>query len=299
MAQHAGAGRQRAARADASARPRRRHRGGRPGARRSRRGCRRPIWSKSPRPRARRICSPSPAATASARRSPTCWSAAATPKSCATSPTTRPPSCRRAASPRWSSARKATASWPRRSASGRTFRRICSAICWCARPRWCSSACSRRPSRRPKPKSSACSTRSRKEFGDSAPARDYAAAQRAVARAAQDGKLDEAELADFAKDKKFEETVAALSLLCGVPIEIADRLMARRPARPDPDPLQGGRLRLDHRARDHHGAPERQGHLDAGARRGLRQFRAAVAVDRAARGAVLAGRASPKATSAT
>ena len=58
-----------------------------------------------------------------------------------------------------------------------------------------------------------------KEFGTSAPARDYAAAQRAVVALHQAGKLGEPELADFAKDKKFEETVAALSLLCGVPIE--------------------------------------------------------------------------------
>ena len=42
----------------------------------------------------------------------------------------------------------------------------------------------------------------------------------------QAGKLGEAELVEFAKDKKFEETVAALSVLCGVPIEAADRLMA-------------------------------------------------------------------------
>ena len=71
-----------------------------------------------------------------------------------------------------------------------------------------------------------------KEFDDSAPARDYAAAQRAVVALHQAGNLGEAELADFAKDKKFEETVAALALLCGVPIETADRLMAGD--RPDP-----------------------------------------------------------------
>ena len=71
-----------------------------------------------------------------------------------------------------------------------------------------------------------------KEFDKSAPARDYAAAQRAVLALHQTGDLGETELVDFAKDKKFEETVAALSLLCGVPIETADRLMAGD--RPDP-----------------------------------------------------------------
>lgn len=72
-----------------------------------------------------------------------------------------------------------------------------------------------------------------KEFDQAAPpARDYAAAQRAVITLQQNGKLGEPELAEFAKDKKFEETVAALSLLCGVPIETADRLMLGD--RPDP-----------------------------------------------------------------
>jgi uncharacterized protein (DUF2336 family) len=71
-----------------------------------------------------------------------------------------------------------------------------------------------------------------KEFEQSTPVRDYAAAQRIVLALHQSGKLGETELADFAKDKKFEETVAALSMLCGVPIETADRLMAGD--RPDP-----------------------------------------------------------------
>jgi uncharacterized protein (DUF2336 family) len=61
---------------------------------------------------------------------------------------------------------------------------------------------------------------------------DYAAAQRAVLALHQTGSLGEPELAQYAKDKRFEETVASLSLLCGVPIETADRLMAGD--RPDP-----------------------------------------------------------------
>ena len=71
-----------------------------------------------------------------------------------------------------------------------------------------------------------------REFDKSAPARDYADALRTVLALHQAGKLGETELAEFAKDKKFEETVAALSVLCGVPIEAADRLMAGD--RPDP-----------------------------------------------------------------
>lgn len=71
-----------------------------------------------------------------------------------------------------------------------------------------------------------------KEFSSSAPARDYGPAQAALLEMYQTGKLGETELAGFANDKKFEETVVALSLLCGVPVETSDRLMAGD--RPDP-----------------------------------------------------------------
>jgi uncharacterized protein (DUF2336 family) len=65
-----------------------------------------------------------------------------------------------------------------------------------------------------------------KELSSNAQVRDYTAAQRALIELHQAGKLNESKLATFAKDKKFEETVVALSLLCGVPIETVDRLMA-------------------------------------------------------------------------
>jgi len=71
-----------------------------------------------------------------------------------------------------------------------------------------------------------------KEYSQSAPARDYSAAMRTVREMQQTGRLGETELCDFADTKRFEETVATLSLLCGVPIETADRLMAGD--RPDP-----------------------------------------------------------------
>jgi uncharacterized protein (DUF2336 family) len=65
-----------------------------------------------------------------------------------------------------------------------------------------------------------------------APVRDYTAAQRAVEELHRAGKLDETKLADFAKNKKYEETVASLSVLCNVPIDAADRLVSGD--RPDP-----------------------------------------------------------------
>jgi hypothetical protein len=62
--------------------------------------------------------------------------------------------------------------------------------------------------------------------------RDYTAAQAAVMALHQAGELGEPALFELAKNKKFEETVAALSVLCRVPIETADRLMAGD--KPDP-----------------------------------------------------------------
>ena len=66
----------------------------------------------------------------------------------------------------------------------------------------------------------------------SASARDYAGAQITVMALHQAGKLNEAEIANFAKDKKFEETVVSLSVLCNVPLDAADRLVSGD--RPDP-----------------------------------------------------------------
>lgn len=63
-------------------------------------------------------------------------------------------------------------------------------------------------------------------------ARDYAAAQQAVAELQRAGRLDEAALVAFAKAGQYEEGVAALAALCGVPIEVVDRLMTGD--RPDP-----------------------------------------------------------------
>ncbi len=70
------------------------------------------------------------------------------------------------------------------------------------------------------------------EVGAKAAPRDYSAAQRAIEALRQEGKLDEAALVDFAKARKYEETIAALAALCAVPIEVVDRLMGGD--RPDP-----------------------------------------------------------------
>jgi uncharacterized protein (DUF2336 family) len=71
-----------------------------------------------------------------------------------------------------------------------------------------------------------------KEFNTNTTPRDYSAAQHAVLALHHAGKLGESELVEFAKAKKFEETAATLSALCGVPIEAVDRLTSGD--RPDP-----------------------------------------------------------------
>jgi uncharacterized protein (DUF2336 family) len=64
------------------------------------------------------------------------------------------------------------------------------------------------------------------EVGARVGPRDYRAAQRVVLSLHRAGRMDEAALAAFAGDGKYEETVVALAALAKVPINVADRLMA-------------------------------------------------------------------------
>lgn len=70
------------------------------------------------------------------------------------------------------------------------------------------------------------------EVGARVGPRDYRAAQRVVLSLHRAGGMNEAALAAFAADGKYEETVVALAALSKVPITVADRLMAGE--RPDP-----------------------------------------------------------------
>ena len=70
------------------------------------------------------------------------------------------------------------------------------------------------------------------EVGKRVGPRDYRAAQRIVLGLHRGGRMNEAVLAAFASDNKYEETVAALASLAKVPVSVADRLMAGD--RPDP-----------------------------------------------------------------
>ena len=70
------------------------------------------------------------------------------------------------------------------------------------------------------------------EVGKRVGPRDYRAAQRVVLSLHRAGAMNEATLAAFTSDGKYEETVVALAALSKVPIGVADRLMASE--RPDP-----------------------------------------------------------------
>jgi uncharacterized protein (DUF2336 family) len=55
--------------------------------------------------------------------------------------------------------------------------------------------------------------------------RNYTAALAAVRALHKERKLTEADIAEFAKTGKYEETIAALATVCAVPVEVVDRLM--------------------------------------------------------------------------
>jgi uncharacterized protein (DUF2336 family) len=54
---------------------------------------------------------------------------------------------------------------------------------------------------------------------------DHATARAQVERLHQLGRLGEADVYDFARERKFEQTTVALSLLCGVPVDVVERAL--------------------------------------------------------------------------
>ena len=63
------------------------------------------------------------------------------------------------------------------------------------------------------------------EVAAKAAPRNYTAALAAVRALHQERKLGEADIIESAKAGKYEETIAALSIMCAVPVEVVDRLM--------------------------------------------------------------------------
>jgi uncharacterized protein (DUF2336 family) len=59
---------------------------------------------------------------------------------------------------------------------------------------------------------------------DAPMARNFESAQRQVALLKETGRLNESEIETFAKHEKYEETIAGIAGLCGVPLDLIERL---------------------------------------------------------------------------
>jgi uncharacterized protein (DUF2336 family) len=70
------------------------------------------------------------------------------------------------------------------------------------------------------------------EMESAKPPRDFSAAQEKIKAMVEAGELDETRLAVIAQSRAYDDTVAALSALTSVPIDVVDRLMTGE--RPDP-----------------------------------------------------------------
>jgi uncharacterized protein (DUF2336 family) len=64
-----------------------------------------------------------------------------------------------------------------------------------------------------------------KEVGSKATPRSYAAAMQIVGTLHEQRKLTEADVLEYGKAGKYDETIAALATICAVPVEVVDRLM--------------------------------------------------------------------------
>ena len=70
------------------------------------------------------------------------------------------------------------------------------------------------------------------EVAATASPRNYTAALAAVRALHKERKLTEADIVEYAKSGRYEETIAALATLCAVPVEVVDRLMGGERADP-------------------------------------------------------------------
>ena len=103
------------------------------------------------------------------------------------------------------------------------------------------------------------------EVGARVGPRDYRAAQRVVLSLHRAGRMNEAALAAFADDGKYEETVVGLAALVQGADQCRRPAYGGRPARSRADPVQGGRNGLADGEGRHHGASGRQSDVEPGA----------------------------------
>ena len=187
-----------------------------------------------------------------------------------------------------------TAFWPRRSRPARTFRRRSFTPCCGRRPPWCMTACSRRRRRRCGRRSATCSPRFPRRSARASGRAITARRRRLVLGISSSSGLNEATLSGFCRDRKFEEAVVTLAALAKVQVEIVDRLMESDRFDPVLILCKAANLTLAGREDADHAAHVGQRHVGLRARRCLRQLRAALGLDRAAGGALLAGAAGER-----
>ena len=144
-----------------------------------------------------------------------------------------------------------------------------------------------------RPKSSSVLARCRRRSARASAPRDYAAAQRTVLSLRPGGHARRGALCRILRERQVRGNGRGAGGALPVPIEVVDRLMGGE--RPDPvlilckaAGLGWPTVKAIIMAR-----PDSNGHVEPGPRRRLRQFRAAVDGDRAARDALLAGAAGP------
>ena len=112
---------------------------------------------------------------------------------------------------------------------------------------------------------------------------DFAAAQESVERQNRIRRIGEADVYEYARDRKFEETAIALSIMCDTPIDVVERALARSRRRDHPHPRQGRRtVAVDHQG-DPAVAGRRPRHVGQGPRSGADELQQAADRHRAAR----------------
>ena len=76
--------------------------------------------------------------------------------------------------------------------------------------------------------------------------RDYFTAKRLVEDMYRTGELTEDAVSQFARSRKFEEVTVAMSLLCGLPVDVVERALLDDSRRNDPHPGEGRKPVVGH-----------------------------------------------------
>ena len=122
---------------------------------------------------------------------------------------------------------------------------------------------------------------------------EHVAARSRVEQLHQARRLGETEIYGFARERKFEETAIALSLSCGVELDVVERALLDLEPRHGPHLRQARGLLLDHRQGHPAAQDGRSRHVGARPRPGADELRAAADRDRAPRARLLSHAPEP------